>query len=140
MSAEESKAIARRGYEAINQNTLDALDEIVASDMTDHDPAPGQGPGLEGVKQWFSEMHTAFPDFQMNVEDMIAEGEKVVNRVSMSGTHEGEFMGIEPTGNRVTITGIDILRITDGKIVERWGNFDNLGMMQQLGVMEPPSG
>jgi steroid delta-isomerase-like uncharacterized protein len=140
MSAQESKAIARRGYEAINQNTLDALDEIVASDMTDHDPAPGQGPGLEGVKQWFSEMHTAFPDFQMNVEDMIAEGEKVVNRVSMSGTHEGEFMGIEPTGNRVTITGIDILRITDGKIVERWGNFDNLGMMQQLGVMEPPSG
>jgi steroid delta-isomerase-like uncharacterized protein len=140
MSAEESKAIARRGYEAINQNTLDALDEIVASDMTDHDPAPGQGPGLEGVKQWFSEMHTAFPDFQMNVEDMIAEGDKVVNRVSMSGTHEGEFMGIEPTGNRVTITGIDILRITDGKIVERWGNFDNLGMMQQLGVMEPPSG
>jgi steroid delta-isomerase-like uncharacterized protein len=140
MSAEESKAIARRGYEAINQNTLDALDEIVASDMTDHDPAPGQGPGLEGVKQWFSEMHTAFPDFQMNVEDMIAEGDKVVARVSMSGTHEGEFMGIEPTGNRVTITGIDILRITDGKIVERWGNFDNLGMMQQLGVMEPPSG
>jgi steroid delta-isomerase-like uncharacterized protein len=139
--SEENKAIARRGYEAINQNNLDALDEVVASDITDHDPAPGQAPGLEGVKQWFSSMHTAFPDFQMNVEDMIAEGDKVVARVSLSGTHHGEFMGIDPTGNRVTITGIDILRINaEGKIVEHWGNFDDLSMMQQLGVMEPPSG
>jgi steroid delta-isomerase-like uncharacterized protein len=141
MSAEENKAIARRGYEAINQNNLDALDEVVAPDITDHDPAPGQAPGLEGVKQWFSSMHTAFPDFRMNVEDMIAEGDKVVARVRLSGTHQGEFMGIDATGNRVTITGIDILRINaDGKIMERWGNFDDLGMMQQLGVMEPPSG
>jgi steroid delta-isomerase-like uncharacterized protein len=141
MSAEENKAIARRGYEAINQNNLDALDEVVAPDITDHDPAPGQAPGLEGVKQWFSSMHTAFPDFRMNVEDMIAEGDKVVARVRLSGTHQGELMGIDATGNRVTITGIDILRINaDGKIMERWGNFDDLGMMQQLGVMEPPSG
>jgi steroid delta-isomerase-like uncharacterized protein len=141
MSAEENKAIARRGYEAINQNNLDALDEVVAPDITDHDPAPGQAPGLEGVKQWFSSMHTAFPDFRMNVEDMIAEGDKVVARVRLSGTHQGESMGIDPAGNRVTITGIDILRINaDGKIMERWGNFDDLGMMQQLGVMEPPSG
>jgi steroid delta-isomerase-like uncharacterized protein len=141
MSAGENKAIVRRGYEAINQNNLDALDEVVAPDITDHDPAPGQAPGLEGVKQWFSSMHTAFPDFRMNVEDMIAEGDKVVARVRLSGTHQGEFMGIAPTGNRVTIKGIDILRVNaDGKIVEHWGNFDDLGMMQQLGVMEPPSG
>ncbi len=141
MSAEQNKAIARRGYEAINQNNLDALDEVVASDIIDRDPAPGQAPGLEGVKQWFSSMHIAFPDFQMNVEDMIAEEDKVVTRVSTSGTHQGEFMGIDPTGNRVTITGIDILRVNaDGKIVEHWGNFDDLGMMQQLGVMDPPSG
>jgi steroid delta-isomerase-like uncharacterized protein len=141
MSAEENKAIARRGYEAINQNNLDALDEVVAPDITDQDPAPGQALGLEGVKQWFSSMHTAFPDFRMNVEDMIAEGDKVVARVRLSGTHQGEFMGIDATGNRVTITGIDILRVNaDGEIMERWGNFDDLGMMQQLGVMEPPSG
>ena len=140
MSAEENKAIARRVYEAINQKNLDGLDEVVASDMTDHDAGPGQAPGLEGVKQLFSSVHTAFPDFQMNVEDMIAEGEKVVARVSWSGTHQGEFMGIAPTGNRVEVSGIDILRITEGKIVEHWGNFDDLGMMQQLGVMEPPSG
>jgi steroid delta-isomerase-like uncharacterized protein len=138
MSAEENKAIARRGYEAINQNNLDALDEVAAPDITDHDPAPGQAPGLEGVKQWFSSMHTAFPDFQMNVEEMIAEGDKVVARVRMSGTHQGEFMGIDPTGNRVEISGIDILRVADGKIVEHWGNFDDLGMMQQLGVIPEP--
>ena len=139
MSAEENKAIARRGYEAINQNNLDALDEVAAPHLTDHDPAPGQAPGLDGVKQWFSSMHTAFPDFQMNVEDMIAEGDKVVARVRMSGTHQGVFMGIDATGNRVTITGIDILRVNaDGKIVEHWGNFDDLGMMQQLGVVPSP--
>ena len=140
MSAEENKAIARRAYEAINQKNLDALDEVVASDMTDHDAGPGQAPGLEGVKQLFSSLHSAFPDFQMNVEDMIAKGEKVVARVSWSGTHQGEFMGIAPTGNRVEVSGIDILRIAEGKIVEHWGNFDDLGMMQQLGVIEHPSG
>ena len=140
MSAEENKAIARRAYDAINRNDLDALEEMVDSDITDHDPAPGQGPGLEGVKQYFSSLHAAFPDVHMDVEDMIAEGEKVVARVSVSGTHEEEFLGIEPTGNRVTIKGIDILCITDGKVVEHWGNFDDLGMLQQLGVVEPPSG
>ncbi len=84
MSAEENKALVRRAYEAINQNNLDALDEIVASDIVDHDPVPGQGPGLEGVKQYFSSMHTAFPDFQMDIEDMIAEGDKVVARVKVA--------------------------------------------------------
>jgi len=140
MSAEQNKAILRQAYDAINRNDLDALDEMVASDITDHDPAPGQGPGLEGVKDYFSSLHAAFPDVHMDVEDMIAEGDKVVARVSVSGTHQGEFMGIAPTGNRVTITGIDILRITEGKVVEHWGKFDDLGMMQQLGVMEQPSG
>ena len=138
MSPEENKAIVHRAYEAINQNNLDALDELVASDIVDHDPVPGQGPGLEGVKQYFSSMHTAFPDFQMDVEDMIAEGDKVVARVKVGGTHQGEFMGIDPTGNRVTITGVDILRIAEGKIVEHWGKFDDLSMMQQLGVISEP--
>ena len=138
MSAEENKAIVRRGYEAINQNDLDALDEVVASDIIDRNPAPGQAPGLEGVKQFFSSLHAAFPDLHMDVEDMIAEGDKVATRVSMSGTHRGEFMGIDPTGNRVEISGIDILRVAGGKIVEHWGNFDDLGMMQQLGVIPEP--
>jgi steroid delta-isomerase-like uncharacterized protein len=139
MSAEDNKAIVRRAYDAINRNDLDALDEMVDSDITDHDPAPGQGPGLEGVKQYFSSLHTAFPDVQMSVDYMVAEGDKVVARVSVSGTHQGEFLGIDPTGNQVAITGLDVLRIVDGKIVEHWGNFDDLGMLQQLGVIEQPS-
>jgi len=140
LSAEQNKAILRQAYDAINRNDLDALDEMVASDITDHDQTPGQGPGLEGVKDYFSSLHAAFPDVHMDVEEMIAEGDKIVARVSVSGTHQGEFMGIAPTGNRMTIAGIDILRITDGKVVEHWGKFDDLGMMQQLGVMEQPSG
>jgi predicted ester cyclase len=141
MSAEQNKAILRQAYDAINRNDLDALDEMVASDITDHDPAPGQGPGLEGVKDYFSSLHAAFPGFRMDVEDMIAEGDKVVARVTGSGgTHQGEFMGIAPTGNRVTFRGIDILRVTDGKVVEHWGRFDDLGFLQQLGAVEQPAG
>ena len=138
ISAEENKAIARQGYEAINQNNLDALDEVFASDIIDHNPSPGQGPGREGVKQFFSSLHTAFPDFHTNVEDMIAEGDKVVARVTASGTHHGEYLGIAPTGNRVEVSGIDILRIVDGKVVEHWGNYDDLGTLQQLGAIPEP--
>jgi predicted ester cyclase len=131
-----NKALMHRVYEeGFSQNNLDVLDELIASDFTDHNPNPGQGPGLEGLKQFISSMHTALPDLQVNVEDMIAEGDKVVARLRISGTHQGEFMGIAPTGNQVTFTGIDILRIADGKVVEHWGNVDELGMLRQLGVI-----
>src|SRR5215203_326284 len=141
VSTEQNKAILRQVYEAaFHQKNLDALDEVIASDSTDHNLTPEQPPGLEGAKQVFSSFHTAFPDLQVNVEDMISEGDKVVARLTVRGTHQGEFMGITPTGNQVTFTGIDIVRIADGKVVERWGNFDDLGMMQQLGLIEQPSG
>jgi steroid delta-isomerase-like uncharacterized protein len=141
MSTEQNKAILRQVYEAaFHQRNLDALDEVIAPDSIDHNLPPEQPPGLEGAKQVFSSFHTAFPDLQVNVEDMIAQGDKVVARLTVRGTHQGEFMGITPTGYQVTFTGIDIVRIADGKVVERWGNFDDLGMMQQLGLMEQPSG
>jgi predicted ester cyclase len=79
-------------------------------------------------------MHTALSGLQVNEEDMVAEGDKAVARLRIRGTHQGEFMGNAPTGNQVTFTGIDILRIAEGKVVEHWGNFDQLGMMRQLGV------
>jgi predicted ester cyclase len=134
-----NKALARRIYEAFSQNNLDALDELIASDFTDHNPNPGQGPGLQGLKQFISSMHNVLYGLQVNVEDMIAEGDKVVARLRISGTHQGEFMGIAPTGNQVTFTVIDILGIAEGKVVERWGNADDLGMLRQLGVI-PESG
>src|SRR5215210_1928632 len=101
MSTEQNKAIKQREFEAVNQNNLDDLEEVIASDVTSHPARPGQAPGLEGVKQLFSSLHAAFPDFHIDIEDMIAEGDKVVARVTASGTHQGEFMGTAPTGNRV---------------------------------------
>lgn len=138
-----NKALMHRVYEeGFSQNNLDVLDELIASDFTDHNPNPGQPPGLEGLKQFISSMHTVLSGLQVNVEDMVAEGDKVVARLRISGTHQGEFMGNAPTGNQVTFTGIDILRIDNGKVVEHWGNVDELGMLRQLGVIpeseEPP--
>jgi predicted ester cyclase len=136
VSTEGNKALMRRVYEeGFTQKNLDVLDELIALDFTDHNPNPGQAPGLEGLKQFISSMHTTLPDLQVNVEDMVAEGDKVVARLRISGTHQGEFMGNAPTGNQVTFTGIDILRIAEGKVVEHWGNFDELGMLRQLGVI-----
>ena len=140
MSTEQNKAIKRQEFEAVNQKNLNALEEVIASDVISHPARPGQVPGLEGVKQLFSSLYVAFPDFHIDVEDMIAEGDRVVARVKGSGTHQGEFMGIAPTGNRVEFSAIDIARIAEGKIVEHWSNSDQLGLIQQLGVTEQPSG
>jgi steroid delta-isomerase-like uncharacterized protein len=142
MSVEENKAIARRMYEAFGQavstGNWAALDAVLAADAIDHNPVPGQGPGLEGVKQVFAVFAAGFPDLHFTVEDMIAEGDKVVSRLTMHGTHRGDFEGIAPTGKSITQTGIDILRLVGGKVIERWGEFDNLGLMQQLGVIPAP--
>lgn len=138
MSAEENKTRVRQIYQAMSKGDLMALDHLLTADFVDHNPDPGQAPGLEGVKQGFTMFRTAFPDFQITLEDMIAEGDKVATRVTSRGTHKGEFQGIPPTGKQVTVTGIDIIRCAGGKCVERWGAFDNLGLMQQLGVVPPP--
>lgn len=140
MSAEQNKALIHRMYEEVhNKGNLDVLDEITATDFIDHNLAPGLPSGLDGVKQLFTMFHSAFPDFHVTVEDMLAEGDKVVSRITMGGTHKGEFMGIPPTGKEVSVEVIDILRIAGGKAVERWGIFDQLGMMQQLDVAPEPA-
>jgi steroid delta-isomerase-like uncharacterized protein len=140
MSTEENKALIRRMYEEVhNQGNLDVLDEITATNFVDHNLAPGLQPGVDGVKQLFTMFHNAFPDFHVTIEDMIGEGDKVVSRLTMGGTHKDEFMGIPPTGKEVSVEVIDILRIAGGKAVERWGIFDQLGLMQQLGVGPVPA-
>lgn len=136
MSAEENKGIMRRIYEeVINQGNMDAADELIAADLVEHDPFPGYEPSLEGFKEGLAAFRGAFPDLHATVEDMIAEGDMVAARITMSGTHQGEFMGIPPSGKRVTISGIDLARFEGGKGVEHWANQDDLGMMQQLGVV-----
>ena len=106
--------------------------------MVDHNPVdPNIPPGIEGIKQTVPMFRTAFPDLQFNIVDLIAEGDKVVSRLTIQATHKGEFMGISPTGKQVSITGIDIVRIVDGKMVELWGEVDMLRLMQNLGVVPP---
>ena len=135
MSTEENKALVRRWFEEFNQQSLAGIAEDCASDYVVHGVPPGMSPDLAGLKQWCSAMWLAFPDAHMVVVDLIAEGDKVVQRVTLRGTHQGELMGIPPTGKQVSFTGIVIDRFKDGKFVETWGNFDNLGLMQQLGAI-----
>jgi steroid delta-isomerase-like uncharacterized protein len=138
MSTEDNKAVFHRWCEVISQNRLDRVEEIIASDEVDHALPPGVPAGLEGVKQVFRLLHTAFPDLQIEIEDLIAEGDKVVGRVTARGTHRGEFMGIAPSGKPVSFNAIDVVRIAGGKIVERWSQADNLALLQQLGAFPVP--
>lgn len=139
MSAKENKAFVRRFYnEVLNKGNLSVIDELVAANHVDHAAPPGIAQGIEGTRQWFGMMQKAFPDSRVKVDDLLAEGNKVVARVTMEATHKGEFMGIPATGKAVKIEGIDIIRISRGKAAEHWGLFDNLGMLQQLGVVPPP--
>jgi predicted ester cyclase len=140
MSTEENKAVVRRFNDLIGEffrtGDADALDEVLSPDFVIHQP--GTPPDLESFKQFLPMFRAAFPDMSYTVEDMIAEGDMVVDRLTWQATHQGELMGIPPTGNLVTVTEMHISRIADGKIVERWGQPDMLGMMQQLGAIPPP--
>jgi predicted ester cyclase len=138
MSLEENKALIRRAVEEIwNKGNHDAIDTFYAVDGIDHGAPPGSPPGFELFKQFHTLVCAAFSDIQLTVEDLIAEGDKVVGRFTASGTQVGEFMGIPSTGKSFTMMEIRISRIVDGKIVEGWGLFDQMGLMQQLGAIPP---
>jgi steroid delta-isomerase-like uncharacterized protein len=139
MSTEENKALVRRFYEEVfNQKNTTAIGELFDPNLVDHSLPPGLPEGIEGARQLFSMFQEAFPDLHFTVEDIIAEGDKVVARLTVQGTQQGALMGIPPTGKRVAITATDIVRIAGGKIVDIWANFDQLGMLQQLGVVPAP--
>ncbi len=140
MSTEANKAAMRRiPAEVYNQGKLDVADEVLATDYTEHVPLPPGWPsGIAGLKQYVTMLRSAFPDFQYTVEDELAEGDKVVFRLTAQGTQLGEFMGIPPTGKRATWTEMHICRVADGKLVEHWANLDQLGLLQQLGVIPQP--
>ena len=141
MSAEHNKALVRRFVEEVqSQGNIDALDEICSPEFVNHSAPPGVPSDCEGVKQLTAMFREAFPDSYFSVEDMLAEGEKVATRKTFHGSHQGEFMGIPPTGQQVSMELIDIVRIADGRVVEHWAVGDNLGMMQQLGIVPGPGG
>ena len=135
MSTEENKTIVRRYQEIYNRNDLEALSEVVSEDLLTPQIMPGLPTGMEGAKAAHRLMLAGFPDFQTRIDDLLAEGDKVAARITMSGTNTGSFMGIPPTGKQVSFTGMYIARIVDGKIVEHWGEEDSIGLLQQLGAM-----
>jgi steroid delta-isomerase-like uncharacterized protein len=135
--SEQSKTIVRRLLEdAFNGRDVTVIDDVVAFDFTNqHPPFPGLPPGSEGIKQVFRVFWSAFPDVRATIEDLVAEADKVAAFATLEGTHEGELAGLPPTGRRVHVPVIEIFRVSDGKIRERWGVVDQMGLMQQLGVL-----
>jgi steroid delta-isomerase-like uncharacterized protein len=129
----------RRLYDLINAGDIDGFGRQLADDFVERDEIPGLPPTKDGVVQYFRIMLAAFPDMRMDVQDAFAGGDKAVARLRVSGTHQGEFMGIPATGNPVSVNLIDITRFgDDGLAREHWGVADMLGMLQQLGVIPVP--
>jgi steroid delta-isomerase-like uncharacterized protein len=131
---EENKAIARRLYEIISTGDFGRAEEIVDPEAPDNELLSYDPPAklIDTFKETFSEAREGFPDLSITVEDVMAEGDQVAARVTMHGTHRGEFQGIAPTGKRVEVRAIDMFRISDGKIVEHWGHADDpTGFLRQ---------
>ena len=133
--SEENKALALRSWEIVNRRDLDAVQEFYAPDLVWHEPDQDIH-GSEEAKRFLATYFRAFPDLTHAVEDVIAEGEKDVTRYTLSGTHRGETEEFgPPTGKRIELEGITIHRIEDGRIVEEWERYDNLSVLQQLGLV-----
>ena len=131
--SEANKALARRFYAAINAGELDAITDVIGENFVEHEEFPGLEPTRDGARKMFEMMRGAFPDFRMEIDDMIAEGDKVFLRARMLGTHKGDFAGIAPTGRKIDVRFADFVRIQSGRVVEHWGITDTGAMMQQLG-------
>jgi len=137
MAAEQNKALIVRFVEELfNRGNMGIVGEIFAPDFIEHEQLPPGIPiGREGVKVMTTMLRNAFPDFKATIDDILAEGDKVVVRMTWSGTQKGEFMGVPAAGKRVSFGVIDIIRITNGKLVEHWGQMDSMSLMQQLGAI-----
>ena len=135
MSTETNKTLAMRVVDGINQHDLSVLDEVIAADAVDHATPPGMPPTRESAKQFLGMLLAAFPDFHYTVEFTVAEGDRVAQRLNGSGTMQGEFMGMPATGKHAMWTETHVSRFADDKLVEHWANIDQVGMMQQLGLL-----
>jgi steroid delta-isomerase-like uncharacterized protein len=133
--SEENKAIVRRVYDALNKGDLAALADTLADDVVEHEELPGLTPDKEGVITFFKGCMAAFEGFRMDVEDIIAEGDKVTVRALARGKHVGEFMGVPASGNDLSVGVADYFRIEGGKVKEHWGVMDSGAMMMQMGAM-----
>ena len=136
-----NKDSMRRFYDAISSGDTSIVDEVLAEDFIEHDEFPGIPPSREGVKQFFDMSRAAFPDLRLRILHVVEEGDLCVGHGLFEGTHEGEWMGMEPTGKRVSVPIADVVRFgDDGRAVEHWGVTDTGMMLQQLGVVPEPAG
>jgi steroid delta-isomerase-like uncharacterized protein len=140
MGTEANKASGRRFVdEVINRGNFAVLDELTGANFVDHSPSPGVAPTAEGGKAFFTMLRAAFPDLHATIEDQVAEGDRVVQRVTTHGTMRGDFQGMPASGKEATWSGIHITRYADGKVVEHWSVVDQLGMLAQLGFAQAPA-
>jgi steroid delta-isomerase-like uncharacterized protein len=137
MLTEQNKALERRIFAEMNKGNWAIVDELFAADYVYRTFGGVELRGREAFKQFLIGFDTAFPGFHMGIEDMIAEGDKVVTRTTISGTHKGDFRGLAPTGRQISLMGILIARFVDGKEVEAWELADDLSLRQQLGIAPP---
>ena len=136
MSTEENKALLRRLVdEGLHKKNLGIMDELISPNFVNHSAPAGIPPTRDGYRQYVEMLLASFPDIYLDIEDLIAEGDKVVVRYTVRGTHRGSFMGLPPSGKQFSFTGIGIQRIVDGKFVDRWEQADTLSLLQQLGVI-----
>lgn len=139
MTGEESKAVVVRWFAELDRGNLDIVEDLIAEDYVDHNPAlPNLPPGREGVRQYVRILKTAFPDAAHVIDDIIAEDDKVMTRVTAHGTFLGECIGYQPTGRTVEISGIAVHRIANGRLIEHWAHADIAGFMQQIGAGAGP--
>jgi steroid delta-isomerase-like uncharacterized protein len=140
LSTDKNAAIVRRfAEEVITQGDLESAVRFAWEDVVEQVPLPGQGPGLEGLKDILRAMRSAFPDLEFSIKEQIAEGDKVASRFEWTGTHSGEFLGVPATGRRVQVWGVVIDRLVQGRIKDTRIIMDMLGLMIQLGVFPPPA-
>jgi len=140
MSLSENREVVRRFWEGFNSHNLEVWDEICSEkNITHYAFLLGENVDLQRMKEITEEYLEAFPDLTSSEDDLLAEGDEVVTRMTFTGTHKGEFMGIAPSGKKISITGIFIDKLKDGKIVEAWAEFDNLEILRQIGAEFPKS-
>ncbi|MDQ2842480.1 MAG: ester cyclase [Acidobacteriota bacterium] len=138
MSKERNAAALTKFAEAVNTGRYDLFDDVVAADAVDHDPAPGQVPGPKGYLALFTEMRRAFPHMKVEVAELVASEDAIAFAYTFIGTQDGALMGVPATGKKVKIRGMQISKFSDGKMVERWGSSDQLGILQQIGAKVVP--
>ena len=138
MSKEQNATALTKFAEAVATGNYALFDDVVAPNSVDHDPAPGQVPGPKGYRDLFTEMRRAFPDMKVELAQLVADEDAIAFAYTFTGTHDGPLMGIPATGKKVKIRGMQISKFRDGKMVERWGSSDQLGILQQIGATAIP--